>query len=96
MPKPWAAAFYKSKPWRNVRDEVRRRDQYTCQRCGARGTEVHHRHELTPDNINNPSIALNPANLELLCWECHDKETKGCVDVSVGYCFDESGQVVPD
>ena len=34
---------------------------------------MHHIIELTPDNINNPSISLNPRNLMLLCNDCHNK-----------------------
>jgi 5-methylcytosine-specific restriction endonuclease McrA len=96
MAKPWAKAFYKSKPWRSVRDEVRRRDQYTCHDCGARAEEVHHIIELTPENIHDPNIALNPDNLMSLCGDCHKKRTKNVADVVDGYCFDEQGNVVPE
>lgn len=34
---------------------------------------MHHIIELTPDNINNPSISLNPRNLMLLCNDCHNR-----------------------
>lgn len=34
----------------------------------------HHKTYLTPDNINDPNIALNWANLEALCHNCHDLE----------------------
>jgi 5-methylcytosine-specific restriction endonuclease McrA len=96
MAKSWAQAFYKSKPWRNVRDEVRRRDQYTCHDCGGRAVEVHHVIELTPDNIHDPNIALNPTNLMSLCGDCHKKRTQKIADVRDGYTFDENGQVVKD
>lgn len=94
MAKPWAQAFYKSKPWRAVRAYVMRRDMYTC-RCGARANEVHHLITLTPDNINDPDIALNPERLEAICGDCHKKETLGKGDVAEGYEFDENGMVVP-
>ena len=32
---------------------------------------MHHRIEIDPININNPEVALNWNNLELLCRECH-------------------------
>ena len=93
--KEWAKAFYNSNAWQQVRREVLRRDSYTCCRCAARAEEVHHIIELMPENINDPSIALNPKNLESLCHDCHTKETKGCDgDVVQGYCFDENGLVV--
>lgn len=96
MAKSWAKQFYSSKQWRTVRREVLRRDHYTCRDCYSRGEEVHHIIELTPDNINDPMVALNPDNLMSLCGTCHKKRTNGSVgDVTDGYVFDEDGQVVP-
>ena len=37
---------------------------------------MHHKIRLTPENINNPEIALNWENLELLCEACHHEEHK--------------------
>lgn len=53
-----------------------KRDSYLCVDCDAKGKlnfaeEVHHIIELTPENINDPEIALNPDNLVSLCRECH-------------------------
>ena len=53
-----------------------------CERCYAdgkitAGDEVHHKIRLTPENLGDPSIALNWDNLELLCKDCHIKEHKG-------------------
>jgi len=66
-----------------------KRDGYTCQRCGkkqskAKGreiaVEVHHK-----DGIENwqeliaavrKYLLIDPAELETLCIECHDKEVK--------------------
>lgn len=50
-----------------------------CERCAALGlivpaTEVHHKERLTRANLRDPSIALNFANLEALCKECHMAE----------------------
>ena len=52
------------------------RDSFLCQDCLAEGRytpaeEVHHIEPLTPDNISDQSIALNPDNLVSLCRECH-------------------------
>ena len=52
------------------------RDVGLCVDCRKRGIitpaeEVHHIIEITPDNINNPEITLNPDNLVSLCRECH-------------------------
>ena len=50
-----------------------------CERCLAKGIikqgdHVHHKIELTPENMNDPSVAYNFDNLELLCFDCHQKE----------------------
>ena len=76
--KPWARRFYSSKAWQKLRDEVKRRDGMLCVDCLKEGRitpaeEVHHIIELTPENINDPSIALNANNLVSLCKECHHK-----------------------
>lgn len=45
------------------------------------GEIVHHRIEIDPVTINNPEVALNWNNLELLCRDCHaevhDKRKRG-------------------
>jgi 5-methylcytosine-specific restriction endonuclease McrA len=96
MSKPYAKAFYKSKQWQAVRREVLRRDLYMCQDCKVnRAEEVHHIQEITPENIGDPNITLNPNNLTSLCHTCHTKITQGANgDIVSGYCFDENGQVV--
>lgn len=66
--------FYKSWKWQKVAEQVRKRDAYTCQLCGAVGSVyVHHKQELTKQNVNDPSIALNPDNLMTLCRNCHEQ-----------------------
>lgn len=96
MAKVWAKRFYRSKAWRDTRQLVLYRDMYTCQEClSARAEEVHHIIELTPDNINDPNISLNPDNLVSLCHDCHTRITQGYTgDVVEGYYFDENGMVV--
>lgn len=93
--KEWAKAFYKSKPWRLLRAEVLRRDLFTCEECGGRATEVHHGIELTPQNINDPTIALNPELLHSLCHDCHTAITMKTADCDMGFYFDEAGQLTP-
>ena len=67
---------------------------YTCAYCYGRAQEVHHKIELTPNNISDPTIALNPDNLVSLCHDCHTKITQGYGDVADGYIFTDDGQVV--
>ena len=47
-----------------------------CEVCMSRGlivpaVHVHHKIPITPDNLDNPAVTLNHANLMALCEECH-------------------------
>lgn len=72
----FAAAFYKSKTWQRCRNAYAKSVGGLCERCYAAGiikpgAIVHHKTELTPDNIHDPGIALSWSNLELVCRDCH-------------------------
>lgn len=98
MAREFAKRFYRSMLWRQTRECALRRDMFTCRDCGGRATEVHHIIELTPNNIDEPTIALGLNNLMSLCGPCHAARTAGTGDVgdvSEGYIFDADGQVVP-
>ena len=73
MAKAWAAPFYNSRAWRRCRKAYAESVFLLCEECGQPGEEVHHKIELTPENISDPSITLNWDNLQLLCHSCHDK-----------------------
>lgn len=80
--KKWAERFYKGTNWQQLRDTIMKRDGYLCQDCKARGKitpaeEVHHIIEVTPNNINDSNITLNPDNLVSLCRECHRQRHTG-------------------
>lgn len=95
MAKDYAKSFYNSKLWRDCRKQVLRRDLYACAHCYGRAEEVHHIIEITPQNINDINITLNPDNLISLCHNCHTKITKGNTgDVQGNYLFDDSGHLV--
>ena len=50
---------------------------------------------LTPNNITDHSISLNPANLEYLCQECHNIEHyQKFGSTRRGLAFDANGQLV--
>lgn len=78
MAQEWAKAFYKSKAWQQCREEILKRDKYTCQTPGCHkvAEEVHHVTKLTPQNIDDPMISLNPKNLISLCGDCHKAKHK--------------------
>ena len=74
--KPYAEKFYKSIAWQNCRNSYMSKAKGLCEKCLERGLivpaeEVHHKIHLSPENINDPSIALNDENLIALCRECH-------------------------
>jgi len=91
---PFAEAFYKSKAWLDCRGAYISSVLGLCEKCGAGGKIAHHIIELTPLNINDPSITLNFDNLQLLCQDCHNK-VRGQTDaVREGLRFDENGNLV--
>ena len=109
MSRKFAEAFYHSTEWKKVREFVLMRDRYKCTRCSSPAEEVHHIIRLSPENIWDPKITLNPDNLISLCKDCHFEEHKvekvtGSLkahgkeygDCREGYHFDENGMLVPD
>ena len=93
----FAEKFYKSKPWRKLRDYIfYDRDFQICVRCGEAGKIVHHKIWLTPENIDDPYISLNEDLLETLCEKCHTVEHKGEVPLSEELMFSEDGDITPN
>lgn len=74
--------FYRSKEWERLRlvlmDERMDEDGVIrCAHCGkpilkAYDCIAHHKIELTEDNVDDASIALNPDNIELICFHDHN------------------------
>lgn len=64
--------FYNTRAWKKVRWIVLHKYRGICQTCGKRGFEVHHIIPLSPSNVHDASISLNPDNLMLLCTSCHN------------------------
>jgi len=69
--------FYASPEWRTFRLAlIAERGPY-CQICSelvANSRELigHHEVELTPDNVHDHSISLNPLLVKLVCHRCHN------------------------
>ena len=73
---PFARKFYHAKAWQNARGVVIDRSHGLCERCMERGElkpadVVHHKIPLTPENVDDPDISLNPDRLIALCDDCH-------------------------
>lgn len=85
--------FYKSDRWKIARAIRIAAASGLCEKCGAIGTEVHHKVHLTPENVDDPNISINQDNLILLCKDCHNKEHERFTDAK-DYCFDSDGNMV--
>ena len=71
--------FYKSKTWQACRDNYLKSVGGLCEKCKAKGLIVpaeivHHKIHLNANNITDPSITLNPCNLQAVCRQCHGEE----------------------
>lgn len=76
--------FYKTKAWEDLRrrlmmERVDENGQLICAKCGkpilkAYDCIGHHKIELTDDNVNDIGVSLNPDNIELIHFRCHNIE----------------------
>lgn len=76
--KPYAEEFYSSKAWKQTRAAYRKAQRNLCELCLENGIIkpceiVHHKIEITPVNISDPTVTLNWDNLQCLCREHHAK-----------------------
>lgn len=94
MAKDYAKGFYNSKAWRDTQAAYMASQHYVCERCGGMARIVHHKTYITPQNINDPSITLDWANLEALCMDCHANEHAGGAVCAEGLRFDSNGNLV--
>lgn len=65
--------FYKSKKWKRKRENILRRDEYTCQECKRYGKTVQANtvHHIFPLE-NYQELKLVNDNLISLCDKCHE------------------------
>ena len=94
--KDYAKQFYASNAWATCRAAYRESVGGLCERCYEKGMItpgeiVHHKVHLTPENINNPEVALSFRNLQLVCRLCH-AEIHG--KKKKRYKVDEFGRVI--
>lgn len=81
MAQSWAMALYQSRQWRELRQALILQRGLHCEECGRLVTHPSgligdHIQELTPENVNDPAIALNQDNVRLICEDCHNKKHK--------------------
>lgn len=76
--------FYKSKEWEMFRNAIigertnKKDGVLYCEHCGkpiikAYDVIIHHIEELTPANVNDRLISLNPANVMVVHHRCHNQ-----------------------
>lgn len=83
MSTPKLQAFYKSRRWESfvagLRSERTNADGFLiCEHCGQPIVKAydcigHHIEELTDDNVDDVTISLNPANIQLVHFKCHNE-----------------------
>lgn len=71
-------AFYTSKPWIDFRLRLIVERGLRCEHCGqlvihARELTAHHKIELTPENVHDHMISLNPELVMLVHHKCHNE-----------------------
>lgn len=73
--------FYKSDRWRNLIERLKLErvtdGQLLCELCGKPIVKAydcigHHKIELTPENVDDANISLNPDNIMLIHFKCHN------------------------
>lgn len=96
----FARKLYSSKRWQKTRAAYKKSVGGLCERCWKNGVIkageiVHHKIPLTPENINDPNIALSFDNLELVCRDCHAEIHEEVYERKRGrrYTIDEFGRV---
>ena len=95
--KEYAEKFYKSRAWKHTRQAYLEKVGGLCERCHERqGYIVHHRIRLTPEIINDDTVALSHANLMYECKQCHELEPGHGVaqKLTARVLFDENGDAI--
>lgn len=70
--------FYTSKEWYDFRLRIIAERGPRCEHCKelieeSKDIIIHHIIELTEENVGDVSISLNPDNVEIVCFDCHNK-----------------------
>lgn len=83
MPYTDLFSFYRSREWESLRKQITlsridEQGDLCCEHCKkpiihAYDAICHHVQELDEANVHDPSIALNPENIQVICHRCHNK-----------------------
>lgn len=75
--------FYKSREWETLRkslmlERLNNNGEIICEYCGKPISRTydcigHHKIELTEENVNDFEVSLNPKNVQLIHFRCHNK-----------------------
>ena len=70
--------FYASSCWMGLRAALIAERGPRCQQCGKVESNPakltgHHTIELTPENVMDASVSLNPRHVKIVCFDCHQK-----------------------
>lgn len=71
-------SFYASEKWQKFRLAIIAERGLRCEHCGdivtkPRELTIHHIIELTPENVSDVNISLNPDNVMVVHHECHNE-----------------------
>lgn len=71
-------SFYASEEWITLRLLLINQRGNRCEHCKkiipkSRDLIGHHKIELTPENVHDRMISLNPERIEIICFDCHNK-----------------------
>ena len=70
-------SFYASSRWMKLRAALIAERGPRCEQCGKLERDPskltgHHMIDLTPENVGDASISLNPKYIKIVCRDCHD------------------------
>ena len=77
---PELQRFYGSRRWRELRERLIIERHGVCERCGKDYSGdtsqliAHHKEHLSNESLADPAVAVNPDNIEILCYNCHAHE----------------------
>ncbi len=94
MAKDYSKAVYAGARWHQTKEAYLASVNFICERCGAVAKIVHHRTYINPNNVTDPNILYDWANLEALCQTCHNQEHHSCGNTRQGLKFDSAGNLV--